>query len=80
MRKPFYEVFKLNSNGSFSPRGMIRVPGVVLSGAVSFSRKKALIGSGEDLIDMAKLFEKDLEVETIGEIEFIQGYYNIGSV
>ena len=58
MRVKFSEVFVTNSDGSFSPRGSVKIGGVTMASGVSFRPGVALSG-----IDIAQYADHDLEVE-----------------
>jgi len=72
MRVKYSEVFEQNSNGSFTPRVVVRIGGVTMGPGVAFSQ-----GVSFSVIDIAKLARKDLEVEQYpdGVVEIKGVYY-----
>ncbi len=71
MRVVFNVVFQSNPNGSFSPKVVVKIGGVVLSPGVSFTPGVSFSG-----VDIAKIAGRDLEVEYLqdGSVE-IKGHY-----
>jgi len=62
MRVRFSEVFTDNGNGSYSPKGAIRIAGIRLGQGISFSPGVSFQG-----IDFAKYAGHDLEIERDAE-------------
>jgi len=58
MRVPFNEVFNDNGDGSYTPRGAVRIGGVTMGAGVAV--RGGLSFSG---VDIAQYAGKDLEVE-----------------
>ena len=69
-RLTFDTVFLRNTDGSFSPRQIIRVGGVTLGPSVRFSPGVAFAG-----IDFTQYVNRDLEVQIDNGIMVITGIY-----
>ena len=70
MRVPFNEVFRDNEDGSYTPKGGIRIGGAIVTGR-RFWRGVPFAG-----VDIAQHAGRDLEVETFLEgIVEIKGAY-----
>ena len=70
-RLKFDSVFLKNPDGSLTPKQRIRVGGVELSTGVTFRKGVAFGG-----IDFTQFIDRDIEVETDGQILVIKGIYS----
>jgi len=70
MRVSFSSVFQANPDGSFTPRGVVRIGGVQMGPGVAFGR-----GVSVGNIELAAMQGRDLEVENEGGIIVIKGHY-----
>jgi hypothetical protein len=69
-RVTFDSVFTKKRDGSLTPKQRIRVGGVELGPGVSFRKGVAFGG-----VDFTEFIQRDLEVETDGQIVVIKGIY-----
>ena len=70
-RISFWELFKLNGDGSLEPLHTIRIGGVQFGPGVKFTRGVSFSG-----IDLFRFVGKDLQVEKTGDKWIIRGIYN----
>ena len=71
MRIPFSDIFRVNQDGSVSPRLPVYINGITMSPGISFG-----LGISFGGFDIASLRNKDLEVERRPDgIMIIKGYF-----
>lgn len=70
MRVPFGQIFISNPDGSVSPRMPVQVGGVTMGPGVTFTRGVSFGG-----MDVASLQGKWLEIDQLGGVTIIKGYY-----
>lgn len=70
MRKNFYEIFKINPDGSIEPLRRIRIGGVEFGPGVRFSRGVAFSG-----IDLTLYIGRDFDAEELNGILILKGIY-----
>lgn len=72
-RVGFWQVFKINPDGSLEPLRRVRIGGVEFGLGVRFTRGVSFSG-----IDLFQFIGNDLEIEVQGEIVIIKGVYPNG--
>jgi len=71
MRISFYEIFRDNGDGSYSPAKTVKIGGAIIGPGVDFTAE-AWFGN----LEIAQCIGRDLEVENLqdGTVEIIQFY------